>query len=713
MGTNIFSASLSGMNAAQFGLSTTEHNIANASTPGYNRQVVELSTLAAQSTGSGFLGQGVSVAGIKRIYDQFITTQVRQEQAQATYLSTYHSSLSQIDNMLADPLAGASPAMQQFFDAMNAVANSPESVPARQTLLNSAQFAASRFQAIEQRLSEISEGLNGQISNTVTTINSYAQQIAALNGNIKRATANESAGRLPNDLLDQRDQLVNLLNKEVRATVQVQSNGTLAVFIGNGQALVVDEEPMALGTVQSAADPSKLDVVYRYRGNVVPIPSSNLQGGNLGAFLAFRDQSLEPARNELGRVALGLAMSLNQQNQMGVDLNGAAGGALFTAATPRVSQGAHNQGAAGISAAAITDVGKLTTSDYQLRFDGATYSMLRLSDNAVTNFGGVPGTFAVDGFEITLSAGAVAGDTFLIRPTANGARDIAVAINDPARIAAATPVRANASLDNIGTGRIAAAVVSSGLPLNPNLQNPVTLTFNDPATSYSLTFSNASIAGDVVDPIDPLVTGPTSVVTLASTANLTVGDPIVGGGFPPGTTVGSITNGTTFVAQMPVGGATNPPAPASNQTLQIGSYAYTPGADISFNGWTTQISGAPAAGDTFTVTANTNATGDNSNALKLAALQTKNILANGSASFQGMYGQLVAQVGSKTNELSVTSQAQTNMLNATIAQQQSVSGVNLDEEAANLIRYQRAYQAAAKAMQIANTMFDTLLAIGA
>lgn len=635
MGSNIFSASLSGMNAAQIGLATTEHNIANANTPGFNRQVVEQSARPGQQTGGGFVGQGVDVVGVKRIYDQFISTQVMQEQTQATYLTTYHTSLTQIDNMLADPLAGASPAMQQFFDAMNAVANSPESVPARQTLLSSAQFAANRFQAIDQRLTDIANGLNGQITNTVNTVNSYAQQIAALNGNIKRATANAGTGQLPNDLLDQRDQLITLLNKEIKATAQQQPDGTVSVFIGNGQALVVDETPFTLRAVQSSSDPSKLDVAYQYQGNVVALPQNSLQGGNLGAFLAFRDQSLEPARNALGRVALGLASSMNQQNQMGVDLNGALGGNLFTAATPRIDQGASNKGSAVVSAS-IADVAALTTSDYQFRFDGTNYSTLRLSDNAVTNLGVGPGPFTVDGFTVNVTAGAQAGDSFLIRPTANGARDIAVAISDPAKIAAAAPIRGNATLTNVGTGTISAGTVNAPLPLDPNLQATVTITFDSPTTFT--------------------VTGAVPAV--------------------------------------------------------VGSVAYTAGADISYNGWTVQISGAPAMGDTFTVERNTNATGDNRNALLLAALQNQNILANGTASFQGAYGQLVSEVGAKTNELSVTSTAQTNMLNETIKQQQSISGVNLDEEAANLLRYQRAYEAAAKAMQIANTMFDTLLSLG-
>jgi flagellar hook-associated protein 1 FlgK len=630
------------MNAAQYGLATTQHNIANANTPGFNRQVVDQVARPGQQTGAGFIGQGVDVVGVRRLYDQFISTQVLQEQTQATYLTTYHTAIAQIDNLIADPAAGASPAMQQFFDALNGVSNSPESIPARQTLLSNAQFAVNRFQAIDQRLTDIANGLNGQLTNSVTTINSYAQQIAALNANIKRATANAGPGQMPNDLLDQRDQLINQLSKEIKAAVQQQPDGSVNVLIGNGQGLVVDEQAYSLTTLQSTTDPSKLDIGFQYQGNSILLPQSSLQGGSVGAYLTFRDQTLEPARNALGRVALGLATSMNQQNQMGQDLGGALGGNLFTTAVPRISQGANNNGTAGLTAS-ITDVGALTTSDYQLRFDGASYTMLRLSDNVVTNLGAtVPLTQVIDGVTVTLSAGMAKGDTFTIRPTADGARDISVAISDPAKIAAAAPIRGNAAIANTGTGTISAGTVNAPLPLDPNLQNKVTVTFID-TTHFTVTDN-------------------------------TLGTTLVG---PPGTV-----------------------------------YDPATGATLSFNGWTVQIAGAPAVSDTFTVDRNTNATGDNRNALLMVGLQNQNILANGTASFQGAYGQLVGQIGAKTNELDVTSTAQTSMLNETIKQQQSISGVNLDEEAANLLRYQRAYEAAAQAMKIANTMFDTLLGLG-
>jgi len=636
MGISVFGSGLSALNAAQIGLSTTEHNIANANTPGFNRQEVALATRLPQSTGAGFIGQGVDVSSVKRIYNEFLSTQVLQGQAQASKLETYYQQIGQIDNMLADSEAGLSPALQELFSAVNNVASSPESQAARQALLGGAQFLVSRFQSLNQRLSDINSSINGQITNSVTTINSYAQQIASLNKNIVLAQAAFN-GQPPNDLLDQRDQLVSLLNQEVKTNVIKQGDGTLNVFIGAGQSLVVGEQPITLKTVQSLSDPSRLEVAYVSSASVIRVQQSSFQGGNLEGLLTFRSESLDAAQNTLGRVALVLADTFNQQHKLGQDLNGALGGNFFTQAVPLVNSNTANTGTATVSAS-VASSSALTGSDYSLRFDGGTaYTLTRLSDKTVTVLATLPQT--VDGLTIATSAGALAGDSYLIRPTVNGARDISVVISDTSKIAAAAPIRTNASLTNIGSGRISEGTVNAVFPVNVNLQQPVSIVFDSPPTTFTVT------------------------------------------------------------------GTGIPGSPAAG-------VAYTVGAPITYNGFTLEITGAPAAGDTFTVTSNTNATADNRNALLLANLQTKNTMTGGTASYQGTYAQLVSQVGNKTRELELTSLAQTSMVNQIVQSQQSVSGVNLDEEAANLLRYQRAYQAAGRVIQVANTLFDTLLSLG-
>ena len=650
MGTDIFGISVSALNSAQMGLATTEHNIANANTAGFNRQEVVMSARPAQLSGSGFVGQGADATTVKRVYDEFLYSQVISEQSQSSHLDSYYTQIQQINNMLADPNAGVSPALQDFFSTANGVANAPESLPARQAMLSSAQSLVSRFQTMNQRFIDINNNINGQIRNSVTNINSYAQQIAALNHNIVVAQA-ESGGKPANDLLDQRDLLVSQLNQEVKTSIVKQGDGSINLSIGNGQLLVVGEQAYKLQAVQSLSDPSKIEVASVAAGGVINrIQQNTFQGGNLGGLINFRIQSLDAAQNSLGLVAMGLAGTFNQQHQLGQDLNGVLGGDFFVQPKPVVNSNAANTAAPpAVIDASVADYAALTGSDYSLMFTAGGYTLTRLSDNTTifTNQAALP-VAPVDGLTLSVTSGAPAvGDSFLIRPTVNGALSIDVAITDPARIAAASPVIANAALANTGTGVISMGAVNTPPPVTPdpahpltdqNLKNPVTITFTSPTTF------------DVFDTV--------------TAANLATG------------------------------------------------VAYTAGNNITYNGWTAQITGVPATNDIFTVDPNSNAPTDNRNALLLANLQTQNTLSNGTTTYQGSYSQLVAQVGSKTRELEVTSKAQATMLQQTIQAQQSVSGVNLDEEAANLLRYQRAYQAAGKAMQIANTLFDTLLTLG-
>lgn len=638
MGNSIFGVGLTGLNAAQAGLLTAGHNIANASTPGYNRQQVVQTSNIPRRTGAGFFGQGVQISTVKRVYSQFLANQVLQAQTRSSQLDSYYTQIRQLDNMLGDSSSGLSPALQGFFRGVQDVAANPGSAPSRQALLSNAQSLAARFQALNQRFSEIRGGINSQIASSVAEINTLARQIAGLNHNLMLATT--ANGQPANDLLDQRDALLAQLNREINASVVRQSDGGYNVFIGNGQALVVGTQTLTLKTAVSPSDPAKIMVGYVSGGNAILIPESNLQGGNLGGTLAFRSAALDSAQNALGRIAIGLAQTFNDQHRLGQDLNGAIGGNVFNVPVPNVISSAWNNPASTITAG-IGNAGALTTSDYEFGFDGANYTLTRLSDNTsvsttVAPSGAAPLT--LDGISIT-GATINAGESFTIQPTRNGARDIAVAISEPAKIAAAAPIRTSAALTNAGSGTISAGAVNSPPPVNADLQQPVTITFHVP---YDGQFD---------------VTG---------------------------------------------GGAG---LPANNQV-------YTAGADISFHGWTVQISGNPAAGDRFTIGPNNNGTSDNRNALLLGSLQTRNTLIGGSASYQSAYGQLVSQVGNQTRELEVTSKAQANLVAQTEQAQQSLSGVNLDEEAANLLRYQQAYQASGKVMQIAGTLFDTLLSLG-
>jgi flagellar hook-associated protein 1 FlgK len=630
--SSIFNIGISGLQAAQAGLVTTGHNIANANTPGYTRQEVDFTNSTPQATGSGFYGSGVSIVTVRRLYSQFLNTEVLSAGTQSSALDAYYSQIQQLDNIVADPTAGLSPALQDFFTSVQGLATTPNVASSRQALLSSAESLKSRFDVIDQRLHDLRDGVNDDVGATATEISNYATQIADLNQRIIVARG-ASGGQPPNDLMDQRDQLVALLNKDIRATVVTQDDGAYNVFIGSGQPLVAGVLSYSLGTLTDPLDSSKITIGYKTPTGIVQLPEGTLTGGKLGGLLSFRSQTLDPAQNALGRVAIALTETFNAQHKLGQDLNGQLGSDFFSLGTPRVSGSLNNTGSATISGTFDpANVAGLTTSDYQLSYDGTNYSLLRLKDGNVRTFATLPQS--VDGFTLTLASGtAAAGDRFLIRPTADGAQAFDVLISDPSKVAAAAPIRTAQAAANTGTGKISAGSVNAA---GANLQQPVTITFTSPTTFN--------------------VTG-------------------TGTGNPTGV-------------------------------------AYTAGQDITYNGWKIQVTGTPATGDAFTIGPNTGGTGDNRNALLLAGLQTDKTLDGGTTSYQSAYAAFVSDVGTQTRQLQVTSQAQATVLTQATTAQQAQSGVNLDEEAANLIRFQQAYQASGKVLQIASTLFDTLLALG-
>ena len=639
MGSSVFNIGVSGLAAAQAGLLTTGHNISNASTPGFNRQQIVQSTNTPQFTGAGYFGQGTNVTTVQRVYNQFLASQTLSAQTRLSELNAYADQIRQVDGLLADPSAGLSTALNDFFRGVHEVAANPASIPARQSMLSMAQALVGRFQSVDGRLNEIRDGVDTQLASTVADINSYTTQIAALNQRIVLAQA-AGPTQPANDLLDQRDQLIAQLNQQVRVTTLTESDGSLSVFVGNGQAVVVGAQSYGLATMQSGEDASRMTVgITLASGGTAALPEAMLTGGTLGGLLAFRRESLDTAQNALGRIALGLAETFNAQHRLGQDLTGALGGNFFTAPAPQVitPNNPPNGGTAAIGVA-VASAANLTTSDYRLTANGGgNYTLVRLSDST-TVFSATALPQTVDGLTISLASGAAnAGDSFLIQPTRAAAHDIAVALTDARSIAAAAPIRTAASNGNSGTGAIGAGSVNAPPPVNANLTQTVTITFNNPPTTFD-------VAG-------------------------------TGTGNPAGV-------------------------------------AYTAGGSISYNGWTVQIGGTPAAGDVFTISANSAGVADNRNALLLAGLQTGKTLAGGTASYQSAYAQIVSDVGNKTREIQVTATAQESVVKQAEDAQQSLSGVNLDEEAANLLRYQQAYQASGKMIEIADKLFNTLLELG-
>lgn len=652
--SNLLSIGKSGLLAAQVGLSTTGNNITNANVAGYSRQTAIQGDTPTQDFGFGFVGTGTEVSQVKRSYDNFLATSLRGAESTSASVDAYYSQISQIDNLLADPTAGLSPALQDFFNGVHDAASNPASVASRQALLSSAGSLASRFQGMAARLTEIGTGVNNQIVSTVAQINSYATQIAKLNDSISGLAIDPS--KAPNDLLDHRDQLLTELNKLVKTTVIPGDNNTLTVSVGTGQPLVVGIRAFQLATSNTPTDVTRVQVGYQTDNRFSPLPDNVLSGGQLGGMLEFRSGALDRAQNALGQIAAGLAVSFNAQHALGQDQNGAPGGPFFGDINAYVGTNVNNSGASDAAVTAkVVDASALTASDYSVDFDGTNFNVKRLSDGQVTLVNPFPQTVpqVIDGVAYTITGTTPqANDNFLVRPTYNAADNFAVVLNDPTKIALAAPISTSVPLSNVGNGKITPGTVDINyLTAGNALAAPVTLSYDKAGNSLS--------------------------------------------GFPPAQDVTVTVNGVATVY------------PAGTPTIP-----YTAGAAISFGGVNISISGTPADLDKFVVGPNTSGVGDSRNGALLAGLQTKNVLNGGTSTYQSTYAQAVNFVGNKTREAQINGQATEAAVAQATAAQQSVSGVNLDEEAANLLRYQQAYQACGKVMQIAGQLFDTLVSLG-
>ena len=662
--SGIVNTALTGLQAAQNALQVTGNNIANVNTPGYSQENIVQSTTTPTFMGGQYYGNGTQITTVQRSYSSFLQGQVWSATASASGQAMLSSSLQQVLGVLNN--GGVSSQVSQFFSGVAQVAASPSDMPARQSMLSNAQNLSQTFQSVGQQLSSIGAGVNQQIGQSVTQINGLSQQIAQLNTQI--STLQGAGNGAVNDLLDQRDQLLTQLNSQVGVQVLHQSNSQINVYLSNGQVLVAGSKSFDLKTQPSAYNQQTMDVAYAGNGANI---SHNLSGGTLGGLLQFRSQSLNPAQNGLGQLADGISAALNAQQAQGLNLNGRNGAALFTTGGVQIFANQANAGSAIISGS-ITNGGALTASDYILKdAGGGNWTLADRGSGQVvaTTSGSVSSgvttlNFGSSGFSVSVS-GAVSGDSFLIEPTRLGASSMQTVMTDPSGIAAASPYVSSPGQ------------VVSGSLVNTNLGN-MTLS----AGQYvSGTGSGAMLVSGLASFPTPLQV----TFTQGGSGNAAVSFQISSGSGGAGVIAsGSVSlggSGTSIAIQNP-----NPP----------GGY------------WQVNLSGSLAAsGDAFTLSPG--GVGSNGNAQAMAALATSKVMSNGSATFNGSAAQLITQVASQAGQAQTSAQAQATVLQQAQASQQSVSGVNLNQEAANLILYQQAYQAAAKAISVGNTLFTSLI----
>jgi flagellar hook-associated protein 1 FlgK len=618
------------LTTTQLALSTTGHNIANVNTAGYSRQSVTLNAVEGQFSGSGYYGNGVEAQTVTRKYDQFLTRQVQLTTAIAASDEKRHQYLAQLEDLFPSGKNGLGASVSDMLNAFSDVASSPSDLSARTVVLARAEQMSTAFQGVDDSLQMIRSAARSEIGNMVTEINSIAGRIASLN---KQVSAALGAGHTPNDLLDQRDQLIKDLNGLVQTTVIPANDGTVGIFVAGSQALVLGTRATPLTTGDNEfGDLSKLHLEMQINGVSTELNATMLGGGALSGLLQFHNDDLGEAGNLLGRMAMAIGTAINEQHHLGLDLQGNPGGDLFMlGAMPNVLPSERNTGGASMAVAIQTTptsgVTRLQPSDYEVTFTGPDSGMVRrVMDGQETAFSSVPVT--IDGLDLQVSGAPAAGDRFLVTPLRSVAGAIDTTFSSPRALAMASPVAAAAGPANQGTLTLTSLVPVSA---DPNLSQTVTVTFTSSGTF--------DVSG-------------------------------VGTGDPTGLT-------------------------------------YAPGQTISFNGWSMTLKGVPQAGDTYSVQANTVTNANAGNAEALVAIRDRTLF-DGAAATEG-YAALLSQVGVRVQAASYSAAVSRSIATNTTNDQAAVSGVNLDEEAAKLLQFQQSYQASARILQVAQTLFDTLM----
>ncbi len=664
---SLINVGLTGLRSTQTSLATTSHNISNANTEGFSRQRTEQITQLPSFSGAGFIGNGSRIVAIERFANEFLNEELRLAGEALSASESFLNQAQQLDSLLASSNTSLTGSLERFFASLSTAAEDPQSAATRQLVLSEASGLADRFNILHQEIFDQNQFVNSQVAAAVQQINQLAENIASVNAAVAASFSN---GREPNDLLDSRDVAIRELSQLVGITGVEQNDGTINIFIGTGQPLVVGEEVTQLSTALSLDSGFTLDIIQPESGTIV---TSVISGGQLGGVLGVQGDVLLPALNEIGRLAVVTANSINLQQAQGLDLEGNFGLNIFAdinttpAMEDRVSASLENVGTAQLQVA-IDDTSLLTTSDYLIRVVGTTYEISRLDDNTVLTTGALPIPASIDlvseGFDIQLIGGtAVDGDRFLISPTRRAAQGIELVLNEPSQLAFSDPVRSSNVSSNRGDITVSTPNVISALDVN----NQSLLATTGGALPFELVYSEATNQFQV--------------------ANLPAGFTATPANF-------AYTSGVENTLTINLSDALG-----NNLDLEI------------------QISGRPENSDTVLIEFNTDGVSDNRNALEMVAVQTTDLIrsssavANANQSLVDTYGQLVERVGVVTSQKTIETEANQSIFDQAFVNREEISGVNLDEEAANLIRFEQAYNASAQVIAIARDLFDRILQI--
>lgn len=636
-----------GVNAAK--LESVSHNISNANTEGYSRQEVKLSTEQSQETMYGFVGRGVRIASVDRASDPYLTREANQSTSLAAADQARLEKLRLLEGLFPLGEAGIGYAAGEMLNAFVDIANQPQDLSARQVLLARAEDLASRTRSTASEIVNLQEGVVADLRGSVAQVNSITKQIANLNSQVRAVIG---TGHEPNDLMDQRDLLVKKLNQFIQVSTVNAEDGTVAVFLGGGQRLVLGSDAESLMVGRDEFDSSLARLAISSPSGEITVSTDMIQGGSISGLMRVQNEDLVQARNQLGQMTSALAWRLNEQQSLGIDLSTPpdTGDPIFDFGEPQVLASVKN-------ASSLTDLplnlsivdGRfLQASDYSLEPDTSTpgqYVVTRLSDGQVSLLSDGD-TF--DGLQLNITDPIPNGDKFILRPVGASALQMHRVLDRPTGIAAASPFTAVADASNTGTA----------------------------------TIKSLSMASAPSDAMAPTATDALSIVFTSPNGD--------------------------YELQSPAG-----------TPLSTGSWQ--PGQAIAYNGFELLLNGVPNEGDTLTVARTAYPMGNNGNALSLLALRDEDLVGrqtlppNGTSpgnTITSAYSQVIGNIGVLVQSAKTTADISTSLAQNANDLLTNKLGVNLDEEASRLIQYQQSYQASAKILQVAQTVFDIMLSIG-
>ncbi len=660
MSVSLYQTGVSGLLSAQQQLATTGHNIANVNTEGYSRQRVEQNASWGIVDGNHVVGSGTYVDDITRIYDQFSYREQLITQSGSSGANELHQSLNQLNEIMSFSGEAMISSVESFYQSINSIADNPSDLGLRSIALSQAEIISSDFRRLNENFNQLEASINTEINEMVSQVSEIGVELAKINEMLLHRSDLTHVGQ-SNDLLDTRDRLVHQLAKLTNVNTLEDQYGVMTVTIGQGTTLVAGVTPLSVSVAGGDPDPLQTELRLQLPNSSVELDATKL-GGAISAKFEFRDQHLKQVRNDIDRLAMSVSDTLNTSQANGLDLNGQQGNNLFSdinslaAQQARVLDFSSNAGTLQAQLT-ISDVSLLPAHEFSIEFDGTDYLMTNLKDQSIINLGADgAGTYTTPfGFEFIEASGTPAtGDKFLLRPNENAAANIQVELTDGATIAASTAVEITPSSNNISAGKVA---ISDML---------------DPITARAKAQQTPAMSFEVIE-------------------------------FPAGT----FTYTYTDVDGTATGNYT-PPAQAISIPPTGHPMAATPYFNVEVSGMPSGL--APNAPEVFSIS-DAFGLGNGDNALAMALTQQQGLVEGGTKTFTQSLASTTAVVGSNTRSAEMVADTAEALFTQAYNRNQSTSGVNLDEEAANLMRFQQAYQAASQIISVANTLFDTLLSV--